>query len=162
MKVLKKQKNYKLCYICGIENPFGLKAPFYEMEDHTVISIFEYKEIHQSYPGRVHGGLLGAMLDEIAGRAIWIDEPDTWGVTTELKVKYRKPVPYDTKLKAIGKITRNTRRIFEGHSEIYDMDGNLLVEADVIYFKLPIDKISENEHLQDEEFYLEDGIIEIN
>lgn len=161
MKVIKKQKNYKMCYICGIENPFGLKAPFYEMEDGSVVSIFEYKEIHQSYPGRVHGGLLGAMLDEIAGRAIWIEEPDTWGVTTELKVKYRKPVPYDVKLKAVGRITRNTRRIFEAHGEIFDMDGNLLVEADIVYFKMDISKIAEGEHLEDEEFYIPDDVKEI-
>ena len=45
MKVVKKQTNSKLCYICGIENGFGLKASFYEMEDGSVISIFKYKEI---------------------------------------------------------------------------------------------------------------------
>ena len=90
MKVVKKQTNSKLCYICGIENEFGLKAPFYEMEDGSVISIFKYKEIHQSYPERVHGGLITAMLDEIAGRAIWVTEPETWAVTTELNVKFRK------------------------------------------------------------------------
>ena len=33
MKVVKKQTNIKLGDICGIENEFGLKAPFYEMED---------------------------------------------------------------------------------------------------------------------------------
>lgn len=28
MKVLKKQTNSKMCYICGMDNPFGLKAHF--------------------------------------------------------------------------------------------------------------------------------------
>lgn len=162
MKVIKKQKNYKLCYVCGVENPFGLKAPFYEMEDHSVVSIFEYKEIHQSYPERVHGGLIAAMLDEIAGRAIWIDEPDTFGVTTQLSVKYRKPVPYDALLKAVGKITRNTRRIMEAHSEIYDSNHQLLAEADVVYFKQPINKISKSNHINEEEIYVEDNVKEIN
>ena len=106
MKVIKKQTNSKLCFICGIDNPYGLVAPFYEMEDGSVISLFQYKDIHQSYPGRIHGGLISAMLDEIAGRAIWITEPETWAVTTQLNVKYRKPVPYDTPLKAKGFITK--------------------------------------------------------
>ena len=40
MRVIKKQTNSKMCIICGIENKLGLQAPFYEMEDGTVISIF--------------------------------------------------------------------------------------------------------------------------
>ena len=42
MKVLKKQTNSKMCIICGIENKLGLQAAFYEMEDKSVISIFDY------------------------------------------------------------------------------------------------------------------------
>ena len=76
------------------------------MENNTVVSIFEYRDIHQSYPSRTHGGLISAMLDEIAGRAIWIYEP-VWGVTTNLQVKFRKPVPYGVKLKAVGEIIKN-------------------------------------------------------
>lgn len=140
MKVLKKQTNSKMCYICGMDNPFGLKAPFYEMEDGSLVSIFEYKAMHQSYPGRTHGGLITAMLDEVAGRAIWITEPTTWGVTMDLNVKFRKIVPYDVKLKAVGKIIKNTKRGFVGDAKIYDMEGNILAEAEVTYIKLPIEK----------------------
>lgn len=162
MKVIKKQTNSKLCFICGIDNPYGLVAPFYEMEDETVVSLFKYQDIHQSYPGRVHGGLISAMLDEIAGRAIWITEPNTWAVTTQLNVKYRKPVPYDTPLKAKGKITRNTRRIFEAHSEILDMDGNVLAEAEVVYFKQPINVIATEGTEEDVNILIPDDIKEIN
>lgn len=161
MKVIKKQTNSKMCYICGIDNPFGLKAPFYEMEDGSVISIFEYKEIHQSYPGRAHGGLISAMLDEIAGRAIWIEEPTTWAVTTELNVKFRKQVPYNTKLKAVGKIIRNIRRIFWAESKIYDMDGNVLAEAEVTYFKMDIYKIATEEVHEDVNILISDDVTEI-
>ena len=57
MRVIKRQKNSKNCIICGLDNEMGVKAPFYEMEDETVVSLFKYQDIHQSYPGRVHGGL---------------------------------------------------------------------------------------------------------
>ena len=33
MKVVKKQTNSYMCFICGIDNDSGLKANFYEMED---------------------------------------------------------------------------------------------------------------------------------
>ena len=50
MKVIGKQRNSKMCYICGMENPEGLKAQFYNMEDGSVMTKFAYKEVHQSFP----------------------------------------------------------------------------------------------------------------
>lgn len=161
MKVIRKQKNSKKCFVCGIENQFGLKAPFYEMENNTVVTFIEYQELHQSYPGRTHGGLISALLDELAGRAIWIYE-DVWGVTTNLNVKYRKAVPYGVKLKAVGEIVKNTKRAFVGVSKLYDMEGNLLAEAEATYFKMPLDKISsDDESLDDVNIFIPDDITEL-
>ena len=161
MKVVKKQTNSKMCLICGMENEAGLKAPFYEMEDSTLITIFEYKEIHQSYPGRVHGGMISCMLDELIGRAIWISEPDMWGVTMTLNVKFRKPVPYNTKLKAVGKIINSKSRTFEGEGMLYDMEGNLLASAEAVYFKLPLDKIASDSSHEEVNIYYPDNVTEI-
>lgn len=162
MKVVKKQTNSRMCVICGVENHAGLQAPFYEMEDHSVMTIFEFKEHHQSYPGRAHGGLISTMLDEIVGRAIWIDEPLMWGVTMDISVKFRKPVPLNTSLIAKGIITKNTSKFFVGVGYIYDMYGNLLAEAKVNYFKLPIEKISDTATHEDINFLIEDDVKEIN
>lgn len=160
MKVLRKQNNSKMCLVCGVNNSSGLKAPFYEMEDHTVVSLFQFSENHQSYPERTHGGMVSSMLDEIIGRAIWIDEPVTWGVTMELNVKYRKPVPYNKPLKAIGRIIKNTNRGFIGTGEIYDMEGNLLAEGKAMYFKMPLNRISSNIH-ESVNIYVSDGVKDI-
>ncbi len=161
MKIIKKQANSKKCIICGLENEYGLKAPFYEMEDSSVVSIFEYRELHQSYPERVHGGLISAMLDELIGRTIWIFEPETWGVTMDLHVKFRRPVPYNAKLKAVGKITRTNSRLFEGVGELFDMDGNLLASAEAIYFKMPLNKISNMSNHDDINIFVPDDLQEI-
>lgn len=161
MKVLKKQTNSKMCLICGLENEAGLKAPFYEMEDNSVVTIFEYKEIHQSYPGRTHGGMISCLLDELVGRAIWITEPNTWGVTMTLNVKFRKPVPYNTKLKGVGRIINDKPMHFEGTGEIYDMDGNLLASAEASYMKLPLSKIANSNH-EDVNIYVPDDVKEID
>lgn len=145
MKVLKKQTNTLDCVICGINNGFGLKAPFYETETNEVVTIFEFKVHHQSYPGRTHGGLISALLDELVGRAIWITDPGMWGVTMSLNVKYRKPVPYNTVLKGVGRIDSQTSRTFSGSGEILDKDGNVLAEASATYMKLPLSKIANSE-----------------
>ncbi len=161
MKVLKKQLNSKMCIICGMDNEAGVKAPFYEMEDHTVASVFSFKQIHQSYPERTHGGLICTMLDEIIGRAIWIDEPDMWGVTMDIQVKYRKPVPLDTPLKSVGKIVRNSKKFFTGVGQIMDMDGNVLAESTDNYIKLPVEKIASSDVHDDVNVFVPDEITEL-
>ena len=54
-KVVNKQNNSKMCFVCGMENKLGLKAYFYEMENGELVATFTPKSIHQSYPGRLHG-----------------------------------------------------------------------------------------------------------
>ena len=135
MKVVKRQTNSKNCFICGLDNLLGVKAPFYELEDGRLYTEFEFNPEHQSYPGRVHGVIITAMLDELAGRVYWIIDPEMYAVTTSIEVKFRKPVPYNTKLKGIGYITKNTTRAYEAEASIMDMQGNILASAIVKYMK---------------------------
>jgi len=69
-KVIKKQQNSKKCIVCGLNNDLGLKASFYQTNKDELIAVFKPLEEHQSYPGRLHGGIAGAILDETIGRAI--------------------------------------------------------------------------------------------
>ena len=137
MKIVKAQRNSKNCIICGMENDFGLKAPFYQLDNDSVASIFKFKNSHQSYPDRTHGGMVSALLDELMGRALWIYEPGMFGVTTTLNVTYRKPVPLETPVKARAYITFNSTRGFSAKGEIYSMDNKLLAEATARYMKIP-------------------------
>lgn len=142
-KVLKKQKNSSMCFICGIDNDMGVKAQFYELDNKELVALCNINEEMQSYPQRVHGGISAALLDEVIGRAIMIDCPDAWGVTAELNLKYKKPVPLNTPLKVVARITRLTRLIFEGTGEIILPDGEIAVTASGKYMRVPLEKISE-------------------
>ena len=137
MKVIGTQLNSKNCIICGMENPLGLQATFYNIDNDSVASVFKFKKEHQSYPDRTHGGLICALLDELMGRALWINEPETFGVTTSLSITYRKAVPLDTLVKARAYITFNSARGFSAKGEIYSLDGALLAESTAKYLKLP-------------------------
>lgn len=162
MWVLKKQRNSKMCIICGMDNENGVKAQFYNMEDNSVISPFEYSETHQSYPGRVHGGMITAMLDEVGLRAIWTIEADVWGVTMSLETKFRKPVPYGEKLYAVGKVVSSTHRFIKSKAYIYDSEGNNLAEADLKYIKLLPEMISDSDCHEEMHYYVEDDVKEID
>lgn len=141
--VVKKQKIGRQCFVCGKENDFGLKTDFYELDNGELLGLCSFKEGHQSFPGRVHGGVTAALLDETIGRAVSVNSPDIWGVTIELSTKYRKPVPLDGEVKIIGRITKETNRMFEGTGEIILENGDVAVTAIGRYIKMPIDKIAD-------------------
>ena len=164
MKVIEKQKNSKNCIICGMDNPLGLKAQFYNLENNTVASLFTFKSEHQSYPERTHGGMISALIDELMGRALWLNEKDTYGVTTTMNITFRKPVPFDTPLKARAYITHNSSRFFAAKGEIFDLNDNLLAEGTARYLKLANTVAFGNKCSSDDEmcYLIEDDIKEIN
>jgi uncharacterized protein (TIGR00369 family) len=130
------------CFICGVDNTSGLKARFYELENGEAAALFTVPESHNGYPGRVHGGVTGALLDETVGRAINNSEPESWGVTVELNVRYLKPIPTETPLKARGRIEKNKGRSFTGSGELYLPDGTVAATCVGTYVKLPIERIA--------------------
>lgn len=164
MKVISKQRNSKMCIICGMDNPIGLKAQFYNMEDKSVMTIFKFKEEYQSFPQRVHGGIIATMLDELGLRALWAkSSEDDFGVTLSINVKYRKPVPYNEVLIGKGLVQKETSKFITIETEIFDKKGNLLANAEVKYIKLAINKIVNDINIHDEMCYLiEDDVKEIN
>ena len=155
-KIVNKQNNGKMCIVCGNENDLSMHTRFYDLESGEMAAVFHTKDWHQSYPGRVHGGMAAAVLDELMGRAICIDEPGTWAVTADLNVKYKAPVPTDAKLTALARVTRNTRKIFEGEGEIYLGDGSIAVSAKGKYMKLDVNRIVDDEFLEKEWRLLEE------
>jgi len=132
------------CMVCGVENDFGLKTRFHETENNEVIAIFTPQQVHQSYPQITHGGITAAILDETIGRALMCTQGRTsFGVTLELNVKYKKPVPYGVELKAIGRITADNGRIFEGTGELYLPDGSVAATAEGKYMKRALEKFTD-------------------
>ena len=135
----------RMCLVCGAENPYGLHGAFYVLDGGELLGVFHPRIEHQSYPGRLHGGISSALLDETIGRAITIAHPGVWGVTAELSVRFRKPLPLDGPVRAVGRIVRDTPRLFEGTGEIVLRDGSVAVEARGKYMKMPLDAITDGD-----------------
>lgn len=167
---MNKQPNSYFCFICGVKNVNGVHVNFYEVPAEPpaqpangrssmaaereaqiaghpieILARFTGQEVHQGYPGRMHGGIITGILDETIGRAINIGEgehPMTWGVTAELTVRFRKPVPLGVELTARGRITRDIHHVFEGEGELYLPDGTIAASARGKYVRLKLDDIS--------------------
>ncbi len=164
MKVVAKQRNSKMCAVCGLDNVYGLRAPFYSLEDGSVATLFSFRDVHQSYPGRVHGGLISAMLDELGLRALWAKEggEKTYGVTLSLETRYHKPVPYGTELLGRGVVEKESGNFLTAACTISDRAGTLLASAVVKYYKLSPQRIEAGIDEHEEMCYLiEDGVTEI-
>lgn len=153
LKVLKKQNNSDMCIVCGMKNPLSLRTQFYAVEGDLMVGVVTGRDEHQSYPNRMHGGMISALLDEVIGRAINIPEPEAFGVTTEMNVKFKKPVPLNEELKVVGKLTKNTRLVFQAEGFIEDKDGSILATASATYVKMSAQRIA-GKPLSPEQYFL--------
>jgi acyl-coenzyme A thioesterase PaaI-like protein len=129
-KVVAKQPNSKMCYVCGLQNSMGLRASFFELANGQVAAQFRPGDAYQGYPGHLHGCIAAGMLEEVIVRAIRTRyEAEALGVTAELHLRYRSPIPLNQTLSVVGRVTRDARRFFEASAELKLADGSVAVEA---------------------------------
>jgi acyl-coenzyme A thioesterase PaaI-like protein len=76
------------------------------------------------------------------GRAIMVRHGElASGVTVEINVRFRRPVPLGVELTAVGRIVEETSRTYEGAGEIRLPDGAVAVEARARFVKLQMDRV---------------------
>lgn len=136
---MKKQPNSQMCFVCGLENPIGLKMAFYEDEEGRVVGKFTTGSQHQGYPGVVHGGILTALLDETLGRVAIA--AGRWTVTARLAIRFRRPIPVGEVLTVVGEVVNWDRRTLEARGEIRLADGQVGAEASGTFVEIPPDKV---------------------
>ena len=127
-----------MCFVCGLENPLGLKLHIYQTEPGVIETTYTAPDHFQGYPGVLHGGIVATILDEISGRAHMGDPSEPrFMYTGKMEVKYRKNVPTGVPLRIIGKACKAKKRTAEGWAGIYDPDGTLLAEATTLLINVP-------------------------
>jgi len=132
-----KLPNASHCFVCGVENQLGLQMYFYVNEERHVESQFVIAEHFQGYPGVAHGGIVATILDETLARSLMADDPDRFLFTGRLTTRYRKPTPVGQPLRAVGVVIKDRGRMAECASFLYDMNGELLAQAEGLMINLP-------------------------
>jgi len=133
-----------MCFICGLENPVGLHLHIYETEPGMVETTYIAPVHFQGYPGVLHGGIVGAIIDEVSGRALMGSDPmnPRFMFTAKLEVKYRKNVPIGKPLKIVGKGIKSKARSAEAWAGIYDPETNeLLAEGTTVLMNVPPEQL---------------------
>ena len=137
------QSSSRQCFVCGVENPFGLHIHFYDTGPAEVTAEYTVPEHFQGYGGIVHGGVIAAMLDEVASRVYFRGDPPRLVVTAKLNIRYRNPVPVLNPIRLVGRGVEDKGRVCTALGQIWGADGTLLAEADVTLVEVPVEFLEE-------------------
>lgn len=77
------------CVVCSAANPFGLKLKFEVQSDGSVVASVPCRDIFQSYPHTLHGGVISALLDAAMTSVLF--SRGIVAVTAELTVRFLAP-----------------------------------------------------------------------
>ena len=110
---------------------------FFHDGESRVFSEVTIPEHFQGYPGIVHGGVSAAILDETVARVSMIGDPHHFMMSVKLEVKYRHPVPTQTKLSVVGEIVKLRGRLGKATGRILLPDGQIVAEAALTLADVP-------------------------
>ena len=103
---------------------------------HGYEATFAFHEAHQAAPGLVHGGLVGAALDEACGLlATWYRFPS---VTARFSIRFLRPVHINRTLAISARLDEDRGRRVEISGELRDGD-ELLADAKGSFGHVPLE-----------------------
>lgn len=93
------------CIVCGSRNKRGLKLSFQAYPDGGIEGKFNCRRLLQGYDGRLHGGVIAAVLDSAMTNCLFAH--GIVAVTGELTVRFLQPVllSYEAVVQANIKVT---------------------------------------------------------
>lgn len=103
--------SYNDCFGCGLDNPAGLHLDRFAIAADGLTAEFNPRPEHRGFDGILHGGIVAALLDEtMAWTAMMLE--NTFVVTANLELKYRKPAPAVGRYRLLGRVDeRRGRRL---------------------------------------------------
>jgi uncharacterized protein (TIGR00369 family) len=115
------------CFACGDANPIGMRLEI-ELGEGTATTTWTPGRDFVGWEGKVHGGLLATLLDEVMA---WAPSSyDSWAVTAEMRIRYRGPANPGEPLTAKGWVTERRRRIYHVRGEVRGAKGRLIADAE--------------------------------
>ena len=134
-----RQPSSRSCFVCGRENPVGLKVRWEQHpEAGEIRGTVTVPEHFNGYPGVTHGGIVAALLDETAGRTILMDGGfEDLMVTAKLEVAYRRPTPTGVALQVVGRLLKRLGSRAEAEAELRLPDGTIAARGTVVLARPP-------------------------
>jgi len=111
------------CYCCGKKNERGLKLDYSYPEEGRAVTSLVIPEYFSGWEEITHGGLISMLLDETMAHACV--SRGLQGVTAELTVRFRKPLPVGTRVIVEGSTGETKGRIARTEARIQDEAGTV-------------------------------------
>ena len=108
-RTLLDNNEYSWCFACGKENEHGLHMRF-ELDDEKCTAYFTPRKEHQSYTGRMHGGLVAVLLDEVTGNYLYCKEGKP-SYTAKIEIRYRQPLVIGEEVICTGREVKRRGRM---------------------------------------------------
>ena len=117
----------KRCFVCGVENPHGLKLKVVFDGVDQVETEFIAEDRYRGWSNYLHGGIFSLVFDEMLG---WLSRyMGHDAMTARLEVRYRKPVPLGSKLIFSGVLEREAKGILDIKLVANLEDGTMAAEG---------------------------------
>jgi len=119
------------CFGCGRSNPIGLKLKF-TRDGANIRAEFTPDRTHQGWPGLLHGGILGALLDEAMSNIAYATGHTC--LTASISIRIKQPIKVMVPLIVTAWITRRGTRLIETAGRVCLKDGTVVAEASAKQF----------------------------
>lgn len=116
-------------FISGRANPLGINAVMSIEGDESVARV-TLGDAFEGAPGRCHGGVVAAIIDETMGGALGI--LGKLAFTGRLTVTYRGPVPLNVPIECRARIVAEVGRKLTITAELRH-EGQLLIESEALF-----------------------------
>jgi acyl-coenzyme A thioesterase PaaI-like protein len=120
------------CIVSGSANPMGMAARLWREGDEAVLTT-TLGPAFEGAPGRAHGGIVAALIDETMGMVLSITS--TPAFTGQLSVTYRGPTPLGEPLEVRARMAYRTHRKMTITAELRT-GGRLLAEAEALFISV--------------------------
>jgi acyl-coenzyme A thioesterase PaaI-like protein len=121
------------CFGCSPHNPGGLRLVL-EPHPEGACARFCLDRSFESYPGIVHGGLIGVICDETMGNLIVLRHGES-AFTVSMRQRFISPLVIGRPYTCVARLDRDTdgRRLYHASAEILDADGAVCAMATATY-----------------------------
>jgi len=125
--------NASQCFVCGPDNPVGLRLTF-TLDGDVCRAQFTPTENHCGFDGITHGGIIFSALDDVM--ANWIVLQGMQAFTAKVDLRYKDSLPTGTAVILEGRCLKARGRLMQMQGRMLRADnGQVVAECEASFMK---------------------------